>query len=112
LAVSKRRGKPQEKNMAEQAVTQRDDLLNLALIGNTFEVEGDKYTFKEFKFHAKANPVVATRVSDGTKHRFEAAQVARAFGSRNSGVPRVTAMDLYYSRPRRTVRPLRTNAVK
>jgi hypothetical protein len=90
--------------MAEQAVTQWDDLLNLALQGSTFEVDGDKYTFTGFKFKAKKNKVVATRVNDGTTHRFEAAQVARAFGSLNSGIPRVTERYIYLCRPRRSPR--------
>ena len=83
----------EKRNMAEEAVTQWDDLLDLAHMGKTFEVGGCKYIFKDFKFRAKKNHVVATRVSDGATHRFEAVQVARAFGLQNSAVPRVRALD-------------------
>jgi hypothetical protein len=57
-----------------------DDLLDLSLIGQTFNLNGDVYKFSKFMVRAKANPVVAICISDGTTHRFDAVQVARAFG--------------------------------
>ena len=59
-----------------------DDLLNLDLIGQMFELENKAYRFTRFMFRAKSNQVVATRLSDGTTHRFDALQVARAFGKK------------------------------
>ena len=54
-----------------------DDLLDLRLKGETFRLDGETYTFVDFRF-TEMNPVVAIR-SDGTTHRFDAVRVARAF---------------------------------
>lgn len=63
-----------------------DLLVDLSLIGQTFELNKKAYKFTRYMYRAKKNPVVAVRANDGTAHRFGARRVAAAFWHKNNEV--------------------------